>query len=210
MNGYERDKLQYLTSEEKERYFADKIRQLEKCDPHGILTHKDWFFRVVVLDFVVHEIQRLIYWFKNCSFDDFDTIYRIVRKLKLLHLDVEEVWNSDKFDVNRTNLFYLSNDDIRNFTKIDDLLVGNTLFDLFHKLVSIKFIPEKLVEKKPEVVVDKELVKEQKSELDYRQQRKVRQDVVARFWGSETELTKAAYDNVNKDVNSSEIKNLKN
>ena len=52
MNPYEREKLQYLTSTEKVRYFQDKIRQLSKFDTYGILNHKDWFFRVVVLDFI--------------------------------------------------------------------------------------------------------------------------------------------------------------
>ena len=88
MNVYEKDKLQYLTSEEKTRYFAEKVRELAKIDPHGILNHPDWFFRVVVLDFIVSEMRRLIYWFKNCAWDDYDTVYKIVRKLRLLQLDV--------------------------------------------------------------------------------------------------------------------------
>ena len=53
MNTYEREKIQYLTSKERERYFNDKIRELRKYDEHGILTHRDWFFRVVVLDYIV-------------------------------------------------------------------------------------------------------------------------------------------------------------
>ena len=91
MNSYEREKLQYLTSTEKERYFKEKIRELRKYDRNGILDHQDWFFRVAVLDFIVGDIQQLVRWFKNCSYDDFDTIYKIVRKLKLLELDVEAV-----------------------------------------------------------------------------------------------------------------------
>ena len=84
MNSYEREKLQYMTSKEKDRYLQDKISDLEKYDVHGVLTHEDWFFRVVVLDYVVREMNRLVQWFKNCSYDDFETIYRIVRKLNLL------------------------------------------------------------------------------------------------------------------------------
>lgn len=91
LNTYEKDKLQYMTSEEKERYFKEKIRELKKYDTYGILNHNDWFFRVVVLDFIVSEMQRLIHWFKNCSWDAFETVYKITRKLKLLHLDVESV-----------------------------------------------------------------------------------------------------------------------
>ena len=84
MNSYEREKLQYMTSKEKDRYLQDKISDLEKYDVHGVLAHEDWFFRVVVLDYVVREMNRLVQWFKNCSYDDFETIYRIVRKLNLL------------------------------------------------------------------------------------------------------------------------------
>ena len=84
MNSYEREKLQYMTSKEKDRYLQEKISDLEKYDVNGVLTHEDWFFRVVVLDYVVREMNRLVQWFKNCSYDDFETIYRIVRKLNLL------------------------------------------------------------------------------------------------------------------------------
>jgi hypothetical protein len=131
MNAYEKDKLQYLTSEEKERYFAEKVRELAKIDPNGVLNHQDWFFRIVVLDFIVSEMRRLIYWFKNCAWDDFDTVYRIVRKLRLLQLDVQSVYSPDDFDVNRTKLFYMSEDYVSQFKKIDGLLVGNTLYELF-------------------------------------------------------------------------------
>lgn len=53
MNSYEREKIQYLTSDEKERYFQDKIRGMKKMDTHGVLNHSEWFFRVAVLDYIV-------------------------------------------------------------------------------------------------------------------------------------------------------------
>ena len=56
MNSYEREKLQYLTSTEKERYFKEKARELKKHDAYGVLNHSDWFFRVVVLDYVTSEM----------------------------------------------------------------------------------------------------------------------------------------------------------
>lgn len=140
MNAYEKDKLQYLTSEEKERYFKEKVRDLKKFDKHGVLNHPDWFFRVVVTDFVVKEMHRLVYWFKNCSWDDFETIYKIVRKLRLLQLDVDAAWGNDDFNINYTNLFYISDDDAREFTKIDGILTGNTLYELFQSEVRLSFI----------------------------------------------------------------------
>lgn len=108
MNSYERDKIQYMTSKEKERYFNDKIRSLKKYDRDGILNHEDWFFRVATLDYIISEMKRLVLWFKSCAFDDFETIYKIVRKLNMLHLDVEQIKSSDAFDINQTNLFYIS------------------------------------------------------------------------------------------------------
>lgn len=142
MNTYEKDKLQYLTSAEKTRYFQEKIRELEKYDQYGILNHRDWFFRVTVLDYILNEMQRLIYWFKNCSYNDFDTVYRIVRKLRMLQLDVDCVRSKDAFDINRTNLFYLSDDDMKDFTKIDGMLSGNSLYDMFQNQMSLKFIKD--------------------------------------------------------------------
>ena len=64
--------------------------------------------------------------------DDFDTIYKIVRKLNLLKSDVESIRSPDKFDINKTNLFFISDSDMKQFTKIDDMLVGNTLYELFN------------------------------------------------------------------------------
>jgi len=63
----------------------------------------------------------------------------------------------------------------------------------------------------------KELMKEQHDELEAADMRKVRQDIVLRFWGSESELTKEAYadlmrDSENKSVivdNHSDIANMK-
>lgn len=165
MNAYEKEKLQYMTSVEKTRYFNEKIRELKKYDTYGILNHPDWFFRVAVLDFIVSEMHGLVYWFKNCAFDDFDTIYKIMRKLRLLHLDVDSVRANGKFDINRTNLFYLSDDDLAEFTKVDGMLNGNTLYQLFQSQVRINIVSEEVEgetgneEEKPEEQ-DKELVRE--------------------------------------------------
>ena len=41
MNSYEKDKLQYLTSQQKERYVKDNLRELEKFDEHGVLRKRD-------------------------------------------------------------------------------------------------------------------------------------------------------------------------
>ena len=69
--------------------------------------------------------------FKNCSYDDFDTIYKIVRKLKLLQLDLQCVYSSDDFNINRTNLFQVSDDEMKKFNKLDKILEGSTLYELF-------------------------------------------------------------------------------
>ena len=45
-------------------------------------------------------------------------------------------------------------------------------------------------------------MQEQTSEVDLQKQKTVRQDIVTRVWGSETELTRAAYDAVNVDTES--------
>jgi hypothetical protein len=45
---------------------------------------------------------------------------------------------------------------------------------------------------------DRELVMDRKSEFDTAKQRTIREDVVTRYWGSEAELTKDAYDEVNR------------
>lgn len=178
MNSYERDKLQYLTSDEKARYFSEKVRDLKKRDPYGILNHPDWYFRIVVLDYIVSEMQRLVYWFKNCAWDDFDTIYRITRKLKLLHLDVDCVRSSGDFDINRTNLFYISAQDAQDFTKIDDLLSGNTLYELFQNQIRIT-VPtydseQEEVETSTDEELQKEVVRERATETDSDKRRSVR------------------------------------
>ena len=41
------------------------------------------------------------------------------------------MYDSQEFDINRTNLFYMSDEDLVQFTKIDHLLDGNTLYQLF-------------------------------------------------------------------------------
>ena len=213
MNSYEREKLQYMTSKEKDRYLQDKISDLEKYDVNGVLAHEDWFFRVVVLDYVVREMNRLVQWFKNCSYDDFETIYRIVRKLNLLQTDVDMVYSNQPFQVNRTNLFFISEEDAKKFTKIDDLLVGNTLYELFMSQIRIKFTSnnsttdevyeeEESDEQKPNM----ELVVEQQSEMDIANRRMMRNDIVIRFWGSEEELTKAAYNSLPTEAMSEDEK----
>ena len=147
VNPYEREHLQYLTSEEKERYFKDKVRDLQKFDTYGILTHQDWFFRVVVLDFIVAEMRRLIIWFKNCAWDEFDTIYRITRKLRMLQLDVDAIRSDAKFDINRTNLFQITDKDAKDYTKIDQMLEGNTLYQLFMAQLKVNMVvPADVVE----------------------------------------------------------------
>lgn len=203
MNAYEKDKLQYLTSEEKTRYFQEKIRELKKCDPYGILNHQDWFFRVAVLDFIVAEMKRLVYWFKNCSYDDFETVYKIIRKLNMLQLDVDCIRSPDEFNVNRTNLFYMSEEDAKDYRKIDEMLEGNTLYELFKSQVRLNFVrysnEGEVDEERKTPTLDKEILSERQYEINQEMQRTVRQDVVARYWGSEAELTKAAYQKVMSD-----------
>lgn len=131
MNSYEREQMQYLTSEEKKRYFADKIREMGKWDVHGILQHKDWFFRVVVMDFIAGEMKVLVQWFKECTYQDFETVYRIVRKLRLLRLDFDQAVGSSDFKINSTNLFRMTEREIMEFKRLDKILTGNTLYELF-------------------------------------------------------------------------------
>ena len=159
LNAYEKDKLQYLTSKEKEHYFQDKLRQIRKFDTHGVLDHEDWFFRVVVLDYIVQEMDRLVSWFKNCSWDDFDTVYRIMRKLRMLKLDVDSIWNDETFDINKTNLFRITDDEVKEFKKIDELLVGNTLYELFRSQLKLPTIvdEEEEVEKDENKVENDEI-----------------------------------------------------
>ena len=97
---------------------------------------------MAVLDFIVGDIQQLVRWFKNCSYDDFDTIYKIVRKLKLLDLDVEAIKSDGPFDINRTNLFYISDEDMQKFVKIDGMLNENTLYELFQSQMKVNFVLE--------------------------------------------------------------------
>ena len=203
MNSYEKDKLQYLTSVEKERYFKDKLRELEKFDVHGILRRHDWFFRVVVVDCIVREMKRLVLWFKDCSWDDFETVYKITRKLRMLQLDVDAAVSDKPFDINHTNLFQVSDQDVKDYTKIDELLKGNTLYELFSAIVRVKVVKFDRVSPddgdEPQHEEDKEIVSDRASELETDKQRTIRQDVVARYWGSEAALTKEAYDIVNED-----------
>ena len=204
MNSYEKDKLQYLTSQEKERYFKDKLRDLEKFDEHGVLRKPDWFFRVVVLDYIVGEMKRLILWFKDCSWDDFEIVYKITRKLRMLQLDVDSALSDKQFDINHTNLFQVSEEDIKDYTKIDKMLRGNTLYELFSSIVRTKVVKFDVVsesdDSQQEKPIEREIVMDRKSEIDTAKQRTIREDVVARYWGSEAELTRVAYNIVNEDV----------
>ena len=200
MNQYEIDKLQYLTSEEKTRYFEEKVRDLSKCDTYHILNHPDWFFRVVVVDFVTKEMQRLILWFKDCSYTDFDTIYRIVRKLNLLQMDIEAARNESAFVINRTNFFQISDEDVQDYTKLDGMLTGNTFYELFVSQLSTNFVVLSSGETQVSseaAVPSQEVAEEQQQEEEQQRQRTVRQDIVARYWKSESNLTKSAYDLVN-------------
>ena len=208
VNPYEREHLQYLTSEEKERYFKDKVRDLQKFDTYGILTHQDWFFRVVVLDFIVAEMRRLIIWFKNCAWDEFDTIYRITRKLRMLQLDVDAIRSDAKFDINRTNLFQITDKDAKDYTKIDQMLEGNTLYQLFMAQLRVNMVvPEDVVVAEDvDEKEQKEIVADRTSEMQVEKLRSVRNDIVARKWGSEAELTREAYQKINSDSSMSELK----
>ena len=208
VNPYEREHLQYLTSEEKERYFKDKVRDLQKFDTYGILTHQDWFFRVVVLDFIVAEMRRLILWFKNCAWDEFDTIYRITRKLRMLQLDVDAIRSDAKFDINRTNLFQITDKDAKDYTKIDQMLEGNTLYQLFMAQLRVNMVvPEDVVVAEDvDEKEQKEIVADRTSEMQVEKLRSVRNDIVARKWGSEAELTREAYQKINSDSSMSELK----
>lgn len=204
MNSYEKDKLQYLTSVEKKRYFKDKLREIEKFDAHGVLRKQDWFFRVVVLDYIVNEMKRLILWFKDCSWDDFETVYKITRKLRMLQLDVDAAYSDKPFDINHTNLFQISDEDAKDYTKIDKMLVGNTLYELFSSIVRKKVVKVQPIESEDDSdeggFDDKEMLRDRKSEIETARQRTVRQDIVTRYWGSEAQLTKVAYDIVNRDT----------
>lgn len=208
VNPYEREHLQYLTSEEKERYFKDKVRDLQKFDTYGILTHQDWFFRVVVLDFIVAEMRRLILWFKNCAWDEFDTIYRITRKLRMLQLDVDAIRSDAKFDINRTNLFQITDKDAKDYTKIDQMLEGNTLYQLFMAQLRVNMVvPEDVVVAEDvDEKEQKEIVADRTSEMQVEKLRSVRNDIVARKWGSEAELTREAYQKINSDSSMAELK----
>ena len=52
----------------------------------------------------------------------------------------------------------------------------------------------------------KELIQDRKSEIEADKQRKVRQDVVARYWHSEDELTKEAYAKIGEKEGSEPVK----
>lgn len=199
LNPYERETIQYMTSKEKDRYYQDKVRELRKADPNGLLNHPDWFVRAVVLDFVVQEMEGLVDWFKNCRYDDFETIYRIVRKLNLLQMDAESTWTAETFSLNQTNLFQLPESELMEFTKLDSLLEKNTLWELLSSNQRLSFTVKASAQTTQSTTQkDVELVQEQRSELDAAKRRTWRQEIVVRNWGSESELTKAAYTRANE------------
>ena len=204
MNSYERDTVQYMTSKEKERYFKKKVRELKKFDEYGVLSHRDWFFRVTVIDYIVEQMEELINLFKNCAYDDYETVYKVVRKLNLLQLDLEDARSNDKFNINRTNLFHLSDKAISEYTKIDSLLNGSTLYELFQSQIELKFFKPMTQDDNMTIESDeskdKELLQEQKTEIEMSKRRIVRDDLVVRIWGSESNLTKDAYDRINKNA----------
>ena len=204
MNSYERDTVQYMTSKEKERYFKKKVRELKKFDEYGVLSHRDWFFRVTVIDYIVEQMEELINLFKNCAYDDYETVYKVVRKLNLLQLDLEDARSNDKFNINRTNLFHLSDKAISEYTKIDSLLNGSTLYELFQSQIELKFFKPISQDDSNDIESDeskdKELLQEQKTEIEMSKRRIVRDELVVRIWGSEANLTKDAYDRINKNA----------
>ena len=100
-----------------------------------------------MLDFIVSEMKRLVLWFKNCAWNEFDTIYRITRKLRMLQLDVDAIRSDAKFDINRTNLFQITDKDAKDYTKIDQMLEGNTLYQLFMAQLKVNMmVPADVVE----------------------------------------------------------------
>lgn len=170
------------------------MRELEKFDEHGVLRKPDWFFRVVVLDHIVGEMKRLILWFKDCSWDDFELVYKITRKLRMLQLDLDAALSDRPFNINHTNLFQITDEDAKDYTKIDKMLQGNTLYELFSSAVNVKVVKfdesDSGEDDEKEEKKERELLMDRKSKIDTDKQRMVRQDVVTRYWGSEAELTK--------------------
>ena len=111
---------------------------------------------------------------------------------------------SDSFNINRTNLFNLSDKDMKGFKSLDGLLTGNTLYELFKSNTVAKNIKSELRiddanDNGKNKDADLVLVKEQTSEQDIADRRKIRSDIVIATWGSEAELTKAAYARIKDD-----------
>ena len=123
---------------------------------------------MVVLDYIVAEMKRLILWFKDCSWDDFENVYKITRKLKMLQLDVEEAWSDRAFDINHTNLFQVSDENVRDYTKIDKMLSGNTLYELFNSILRVKYVELEDYDSEDNVPAsdkDKEVIMDRTSEM---------------------------------------------
>ena len=55
-------------------------------------------------------------------------------------LDVDSARSKDAFDINRTNLFFISKEDARKFTKIDKMLNEATLYELFDSQIRMDFV----------------------------------------------------------------------
>lgn len=108
---------------------------------------------------------------------------------------MESVYSDAEFDINRTNMFYISGEDVERFKKIDSLLCGNTLYELFNSQLRITAatVAAESPATEDSTPTSPQLVQEQKTELETAIHRRVRQDVVARVWGNEVELTRAAY-----------------
>ena len=90
------------------------------------------------------------------------------------------------------------------FKKLDKILTGSTLYELFLSQLELQFPDENEGSEESSSgsgKVDREIVQEQESEENIFIQRTVRQDVVARYWGSEAELTRAAYNKVCVNLN---------
>lgn len=56
------------------------------------------------------------------------------------------MFGHDEFEINKTNLFYVSEDDARNFKKIDGMLNGNTLYELFQNQVETQIVDDENIQ----------------------------------------------------------------
>ena len=98
--------------------------------------------------------------------------------------------------------------DAKDYTKIDQMLEGNTLYQLFMAQLRVNMVvPEDVVVAEDvDEKEQKEIVADRTSEMQVEKLRSVRNDIVARKWGSEAELTREAYQKINSDSSMSELK----